>query len=252
MMLIPKSDYRITSAGRRGRGVFARRDIAAGTVLGDYLGTIIKPDSNDENEKGMYDMRGGKKYDLLGDPKKEGVHLINHSCTNNCDAYPYRGHILYVAIRKIFNGEEITADYGLGAAAEKNISCSQHACHCGSKFCTGTIHADEKHHDAWFEAWEKLVKRNSGKLSGKLPAKYGDELKPLPAYPSVINTDDPIIYPRVFGSEKKPALPYPDAIIPRTAELRKRIASTGRRLLFPKLHFLVYGIRNHTIVGERK
>jgi hypothetical protein len=252
MLILPKSYYTIKKSKKKGRGVFATHDIEPKTVIGDYIGTIVRPDSSDENKNGLYDMRGGLKYDFLANPKKEGIHWINHSCANNCEAYPYQGHILYAALRKIFKGEEITANYGLGTADEKDIVCSRHACHCGTKICTGSMHEDESHYYEWFDAWENLIKKNFGKWYRALPGRYGTELQPLAHYPLFVPMDDDKVYTSIFGAEMKSPSIYKDASLPSIVELQKRISETGRMLSFPKIHFIVYGIRNEIILGERK
>ena len=43
------------------------RDIEAGTVIGDYIGTIMDPKDEDEKKYGLYDMGAGEKY---GHPRK--------------------------------------------------------------------------------------------------------------------------------------------------------------------------------------
>jgi hypothetical protein len=252
MFLIPKSDYKIRTLKKTGRGAFAARDIAAGTIIGDYLGTIIKSDSNDENKTGLYDMRGGLTYDIFADPKKDGIHLINHSCANNCDMYPYKGHILYFAVRKIFKGEEITVNYGLGEADEKDIVCKQHACHCGSKICTGSMHESNDNYEDWNDGWEKLLKREFGRWYTKTPGKYGTQLPRLAKYPAKIIIDEKSPYEyNMFGAEGKSPAIYNDSAVPSLNELRKRIRETGRRPSFPKLHVALYGIRDGILIGER-
>jgi hypothetical protein len=252
MFIIPKTDYAIRSSRKKGRGAFALKDIEAGTVIGDYIGTIIKSDSNDEKVNGLYDMRGGVRYDILADPKEDGIHLINHSCANNCDAYPYGGHILYVALRKIFKGEEITVNYGLGGADEKDITCGMHACHCNSKICTGTMHEAEERYDAWYDAWEKLVKRNFGAWYRKVPGRYGERLRLLEAYPATIDVSQLDIYPSIFGSEAKPAQKCSDTKLPSLSKIRERIRKTGKRPAFPKLDLVVDGIRDGILLVEKK
>ena len=197
MFLIPPDSYRIKRTQKKGRGAFATRDIEMGTIIGDYLGVIVPHNGSNERENGLYDMAGGLHYEILANPKKNGIHLINHSCANNCDTYPYEGHILYFALRKIFRGEEITVHYGL-YAPEENMPCSAHACYCGSKLCKGTMHDDWRQ----FEEWEKLLKKNFGKWYRKVPGKYGSRLLPLTKYPAAIQNDFPRLY-GVFGAGKK-------------------------------------------------
>src|SRR5205085_2662174 len=116
----------------------------------------------------------------------------------NCGIYPYRAHMLYIATRYIFAGEEMTVGYMLGAADEKDdVTCKMHACHCGAKACTGSMHDSETD----YEKWEKLSGRESRQ---KISVKYGTQLPPLDSYPASINIDALKIYEfNAFGSEKK-------------------------------------------------
>lgn len=248
MFLIPRSWYAVKIIKRKGRGVFAARDIEAGTVIGDYLGTLIKPDSNDEKKNGLYDMSGGAKYDILANPKVEGVHFVNHSCANNCDIYPHQGHMLLFSLRKIFKGKEFSLSYWMYAPYEKEATCDMHACYCESEICTGTMHYAATN----FDAWEKLVKKEFGHWYNKLPGKYGDELLPLGKYPKSINQDAIKIYEfNIFGSEEKAPEKYNDETLPTMPELRKRIRETGRQLCFPKLKMTIYGIRDGMLLAKR-
>jgi hypothetical protein len=254
MFLIPASSYRIKTTKHKGRGVFAMRDLPTGTVIGDYLGTIIRPYTNDEKKNGLYDMQGGLHYDIMGDRTKIGIPLINHACANNCELYPYRGgHVLYVALRKIFKGEELTVNYGIGVQDEKDIPCSLHVCRCGSKICTGTMHTAEDNFEAWYRHWESLLKKNFGAWYGKVPGKYGAQLAPLGSYPDFIDVQKVKLYdPSIFGSEMLPVAVYKDEVLPRLPELKKLIRETGRRLSFPKLHLVIDGVRSNILLAERK
>jgi SET domain-containing protein len=245
MFLIPRSWYEIKKIKEKGRGIFANHDIEAGTVVADYLGKIMRPGDENENRYGLYTMLGGVNYDILGNPHKEGAALINHSCANNCGMYPYGGHILLIALRKIFKGEEISIHYSLYAPDEKETTCDSHACYCESRICVGTMHDNAEN----FESWDKLRKENFGIWYKKIPGKYGSELKPLSSYPATIKKDYPKIY-NVFGSEKESAKHYTDKKIPKIDELRKRIRETGQQLSFPKLHLTIYGIRDDMLIAK--
>lgn len=248
MFLIPHSQYVVKKIKDKGRGVFAAQDIEAGTVIGDYLGILIKPNSNDEKKNGLYDMSGGEKYDILANPKVEGVHFVNHSCANNCDIYPYKGHMLLFALRKIFKGEELSLSYWMYAPYEKETTCDMHACYCGSEICTGSMH----HAAMNFDSWEKLVKKEFGRCYNELPGKYGDELLPLTKYPKSIKQNGVKIYEfSIFGSEIKPAEKYEDNTLPAMTELQKRIRETGKQLSFTKLKMIIYGIRDGILLVKR-
>jgi hypothetical protein len=246
MFLIPDAWYAVKKTKEKGRSVFAAHDIEAGTIIGDYLGTIIPLDGSDENKNGLYDMAGGLHYDILANPKKNGIHLINHSCANNCNIYPYNGHMFYFALRKIFKGEEITVDYGLFSPDDTTIACNLHACSCGSEICTGTMHTTRKD----FRLWDKFLKKQFGEWYKKIPGKYGDQLKPFKKYPGTIK-DYPALYDNIFGAEARSAEKYGDKILPALPELRKRIRTTGRQLSFSKLKITVYGIRDGMVLVKR-
>jgi uncharacterized protein len=62
-----------------------------------------------------------------------GAQYINHCCEPNLAARIVRGHILYLAVRDIRAGEELTVDYHFDADVEK-VPCA-----CGSLKCRGTI-----------------------------------------------------------------------------------------------------------------
>jgi hypothetical protein len=253
MFLIPSSWYRIKRMAGKGRGVLALHDIEPGTVIGDYLGKIIKAYGNNERKNGLYDMQCGLYYDIMADQKIIGIHLLNHSCANNCELYPsHGGHILFVALRKIFKGEELTVNYALGVQDEKSISCALHACHCGSKICRGTMHEAENHYVRWHADWESLLKKNFGAWYRKVPGKYGEQLIPLESYPRTIDVESLKLYElNLFGSEMKPRLICKDPVLPHITEIKKRIRTTGRQISFPKSHLSIYGIQNGMLIGER-
>ena len=62
-----------------------------------------------------------------------GAEYINHSCDPNIKTVIVRGHILYMSLRPIRKGEELTVDYHVAKDIE-DIPCS-----CGTVKCRGTI-----------------------------------------------------------------------------------------------------------------
>jgi len=62
-----------------------------------------------------------------------GAQYINHSCDPNLEARIIRGHILYMSLRPIRRGEELTIDYHFDKKVEKV------PCRCGALKCRGTI-----------------------------------------------------------------------------------------------------------------
>ena len=125
---------------KKGRGLYATKDIKEGTRIIDYIGKIITKKQTEvtekfDNAKPIYLFNLNKKYDMDGDVSWNPARLINHSCTNNCD-YNGTGLKLWViAIKDIKKGEEITADYGFGYDEDYK----QFPCKCRSKNCCGYI-----------------------------------------------------------------------------------------------------------------
>lgn len=66
-----------------------------------------------------------------------GAQYINHSCDPNLVARIVKGHILYVSLRPIRRGEELTIDYHFDKKVERV------PCRCGSLKCRGTINVTE-------------------------------------------------------------------------------------------------------------
>ena len=134
--------YRIKKSkiDRKGRGLYATKNIKEGTRIINYVGKIITKKQTEEsekfdNDKPIYLFNLNSRYDLDGDYSFNVARLINHSCSNNCD-YDGKGLKLWVkAIRDIKKGEEITCDYGFGYDSDYK----QFPCKCGSKNCVGYI-----------------------------------------------------------------------------------------------------------------
>ena len=134
--------YKITKSNidKKGRGLYATKNIKEGTRIIDYVGKIITKKQTEEsqkfdNAKPIYLFNLNKKYDMDGDVSWNTARLINHSCSNNCD-YNGTGLKLWViAIKDIKKGEEITADYGFGYDEDYK----QFPCKCRSKNCCGYI-----------------------------------------------------------------------------------------------------------------
>ena len=134
--------YRIKKSDidKKGRGLYATKDIKEGTKIIDYIGKLITKKQTEEsdkydNSKPIYLFTVNKRYDLDGDFSWNTARLINHSCSNNCD-YDGKGLKLWVkAIKDIKKGEELTCDYGFGY--DENYK--QFPCKCKSKNCCGYI-----------------------------------------------------------------------------------------------------------------
>ena len=74
---------------RNGRGLYATKNIKAGTKIIEYVGNIItkkQTENSDkfDNSKPIYLFNLNKRYDLDGYVSWNTARLINHSCSNNC------------------------------------------------------------------------------------------------------------------------------------------------------------------------
>jgi uncharacterized protein len=72
-------------------------------------------------------------WTLDGSVGGSGAQYINHSCEPNLVARIVKGHILYMSLRDIKAGEELTVDYHFDKKVERV------ECHCGTPSCRGTI-----------------------------------------------------------------------------------------------------------------
>ncbi len=227
----------------RGRGVFATRDIVAGTVIGDYLGKIIRPEEKNEQERGLYTMWYSDIALIEADPKQVGIHLINHSCLPNCGIYGLKRHRLYFALRRIFSGEELTVDYW-EEPQDKTCNPCTHECRCGTEFCRGTMHLTQEKE----RTVDRYIARLDKGTSKKVPVPYGQLLPLLQQYPDSVA--DQSIFP-LFGYRQKPAIVFKDIALPSLNFLREQIRSSGRRLVFPKLQLQVEGIIDNRVIVSR-
>src|SRR5687768_10758672 len=82
MFLLDASYWEVKTTKEKGRGVFAKKDIAPGIVIADYLGRVIKTAEEDTSEKdGLYLLYYHDYASIYpADLEAEGFHLVNHSC----------------------------------------------------------------------------------------------------------------------------------------------------------------------------
>ncbi len=182
MFLITNDFWQIKKTKDKGFGVFAKKEIITGTIIGDYLGKVIKTAEYDleKDRFGLYLMYYSDEASIYPNLKKPGPHLLNHSCTPNCWIYIHRGHTLFFTLRKIKIGEELTISYLLSPKDENCKDCP-HDCKCKSASCTGTMHlAQDK-----YEKWQQFQNLKKKKTKTPKPV-FGKNLSKLPTYPKTI------------------------------------------------------------------
>ena len=119
-----------------GRGLFARADISAGEIVAIKGGHIV---TRDDLRKltprlGPAEIQIGDDLFIcpVTEDEREGSMIFsNHSCEPNVGV---RGQIVFVALRDIGAGEELTHDWAMTDDDDSSTECR-----CGAATCRGTI-----------------------------------------------------------------------------------------------------------------
>ena len=118
-----------------GKGCFATKHFSSRRKIAEYTGERI---SNAEanrraNRKTLRICAINNRWSLDGSRGGNGTHYINHSCEPNAFMQILYRHILFIALRDIQPGEEITIDY------ETTLHSNKKRCTCRAPSCRGTI-----------------------------------------------------------------------------------------------------------------
>lgn len=181
MILLDESSWEVKEIKNKGKGIFAKKSITKGTIIGDYLGKIIRPEEAIVDESNFYLMYYSDRAVITPDLKTNGVHLLNNSCEPNSWLYIYKGHTLAFALRDIKKGEEITIPYLLSPQTEHCNPCP-HICLCGELNCSGTMHMGVEKYKKWRSITDKQSRETR-----REKIVYGKELKKLSSYPKIKN-----------------------------------------------------------------
>ena len=117
-------------------GVYALERIPRNRKVIEYTGEkISNPEADRRHEGGVYTylFELGKRHTIDGAVGGSGAEIINHSCEPNLISRVMKGHILYMSLRPIKRGEELTVDYNFEDSGDKT------RCRCGSKKCRGML-----------------------------------------------------------------------------------------------------------------
>lgn len=114
-------------------GVYAVEDIPAGRKVIEYTGEKIGLREAKRRGATPYLFVLDDRWTIDGGVGGSGAELINHSCQPNLVTRIMRGHILYLSLRPIRKGDELTVDYNYDDTDETM------RCGCGAGNCRGTI-----------------------------------------------------------------------------------------------------------------
>ena len=115
-------------------GVYAEESIPANRKVIEYTGERLnRKQAKLRDGDYTYLFAVDAYWTLDGAAGGSGVEIINHSCAPNLISRIMKGHIIYMSLRDIQRGEELTIDYNFSYNTGKS------ACACGSKNCRGII-----------------------------------------------------------------------------------------------------------------
>ncbi len=135
MQLKLASGLEIGPSRIEGQGCFATKPFCRGKKIAEYTGEKIS-DAEANRRAGRRRLRIcaiNDRWSLDGSRGGNGTHYINHSCEPNSFMKILYGHILFIALRNIYPGEEITIDY------ESTLHSDKKRCGCRAQSCRGTI-----------------------------------------------------------------------------------------------------------------
>jgi SET domain-containing protein len=113
-------------------GVYALERIPAHRKVIEYTGKRLNRKQAKYTEH-TYLFTLDNYWSIDGAVGGSGAEIINHSCDPNLVSRIIKGHIIYMSLRVIKPGEELTVDYNFSKNTERE------PCHCGARNCRGTI-----------------------------------------------------------------------------------------------------------------
>jgi len=116
-----------------GRGVYADQDIPPNRKVIEYKGEKITKKEARKRRQTPYLFVLSHRWMLDGAVNGSGAELVNHSCAPNLVTRIFKGHIIYMSLRPIRKGEELTVDYNYDDTDETM------RCICGAPSCRGII-----------------------------------------------------------------------------------------------------------------
>lgn len=116
-------------------GVYAEEHIPANRKVIEYTGERLNRRETKRRGEGEYTylFTLDNYWTLDGAFGGSGAEIINHSCEPNVVSRIMKGHIIYMSLRTIEPGEEITVDYNFEYVGDKT------SCACGTSSCRSVM-----------------------------------------------------------------------------------------------------------------
>jgi SET domain-containing protein len=114
-------------------GVYAAENIPGNRKVIEYRGEKIGPDEAQRRAQTPYLFVLDDHWTIDGGVGGSGAEMINHSCEPNLISRIMKGHIIFMSLRAIRQGEELTVDYNYDHTDETM------SCRCGARSCRGII-----------------------------------------------------------------------------------------------------------------
>ena len=116
-------------------GVYAEERIPANRKVIEYTGERLNRAETKRRGEGEYTylFTLDKYWTLDGAFGGSGAEIINHSCEPNVVSRIMKGHIIYMSLRTIEAGEEITVDYNFEYVGDRT------SCACGTGSCRSVM-----------------------------------------------------------------------------------------------------------------
>jgi len=110
---MPSRSFRI-GRSTTGLGLFAVKPIKRGAYIATYRGPRISMEEADRRERlgAKYMFELNSRWTIDGSPRWNVARYMNHSCWPNAKPITRKGRIVFVAVRLIAPGEELTYNYG--------------------------------------------------------------------------------------------------------------------------------------------
>ena len=116
-------------------GVYSLEYIPGNRKVMEYTGERLNRAQAAKRAEGEYTylFAVDSYWTLDGAVEGSGAEIINHSCEPNLISRVMKGHVLYMSLREIQPGEELTIDYNFDTNTGRDL------CRCGAKNCRGVM-----------------------------------------------------------------------------------------------------------------